>query len=70
MENLASLQKLNLELTNLQEEEDRVKALQIKLKKSLETIGIGFNEQEIESLPSMDFDKKLNKIVTPNGIIQ
>ena len=42
----------------------------LEKKKSLETIGIGFNEQEIESLPSMDFDKKLNKIVTPNGIIQ
>ena len=39
-------------------------------KKSLETIGIAFNEQEIESLPSMNFDKTLNKIITPKGIIQ
>ena len=39
-------------------------------KKSFETIGIAFNEQEIESLPSMNFDKTLNKIITPKGIIQ
>ncbi len=39
-------------------------------KKSFETIGIAFNEQEIESLPLMNFDKTLNKIITPKGIIQ
>ncbi len=56
MENLASLQKLNLELTNLQEEEDRVKALQIKLKKSLETIN-----SDLEREKSISLDASLNE---------
>ncbi len=46
------------------------KELNLENKKSFETIGIAFNEQEIESLPSMNFDKTLNKIITPKGIIQ
>ena len=33
------------------------------------TIGIAFNEQEIDYVPIMKFDKRLNKIVTPKGII-
>ena len=33
------------------------------------TIGIAFNEQEIDYVPVMKFDKRLNKIVTPKGII-
>ena len=37
---------------------------------SLQTIGIAFNEQEIDIIPTMRFDKKLNKIVTPKGIIK
>ena len=37
---------------------------------SLETIGVAFDEQEIDLVPSMKFDKKLNKIVTPRGIIK
>ena len=37
MENLASLQKLNLEMANLDEEESRIKNLQIRLQNSLET---------------------------------
>ena len=38
MESAASLQKLNLDMTNLVEEEDRVKSLQDKLEKSLKTV--------------------------------
>ena len=38
MENVATLQKINLEMESLTEEETRVKNLQIKLQKSLETI--------------------------------
>ena len=38
MENLSRLQKLNLEMSNLEEEESRIKNLQIKLQNSLETL--------------------------------
>ena len=38
MESAASLQKLNLDMTNLVEEEARVKSLQEKLEKSIKTI--------------------------------
>ena len=40
MESLAKVQKLNLDMTNLNEEEARVKGLQIKLLKSLEKEGV------------------------------
>ena len=36
----------------------------------IQTIGVAFSEQEIEIIPTMKFDRKLNKIVTPKGIIQ
>ena len=35
----ATLQKLNLDMTNLVEEEARVKSLQEKLEKSIKTVG-------------------------------
>ena len=38
MESAAKLQKLNLDITNLDEEENRVKSLQVKLDKSIRTI--------------------------------
>ena len=38
MESAASLQKLNLDMTNLIEEESRVKSLQEKLEKSIKTL--------------------------------
>ena len=38
MESAAKLQKLNLDMTSLEEEETRVKTLQIKLEKSIKTI--------------------------------
>ena len=37
---------------------------------SIQTIGIAFNEQEIDKVPTTKFDKKLSKIVTPREIIQ
>ena len=37
MESAAKLQKLNLDMTNLDEEETRVKSLQVKLEKSIKT---------------------------------
>ena len=56
LENLAKLQKLNLEMTNLEEEESRVKGLQIKLKKSLEVI-----DSDISREKSITLDASLNK---------
>ena len=38
MENSAKLQKLNLEMTSLDEEETRIKNLQIKLQNALDTL--------------------------------
>ena len=38
MESAASLQKLNLDMSNLVEEEVRVKSLQEKLEKSIKTV--------------------------------
>jgi chromosome segregation protein len=56
MENLAKLQKLNLEMTSLEEEESRVKGLQVKLKKSLETI-----DSDISREKSISLDASLNE---------
>jgi len=56
IENLAKLQKLNLEMTNLDEEEARVKGLQIKLQKSLETL-----ESDLEREKSISLDASLNE---------
>ena len=46
VENLAKLQKLNLEMSSLDEEESRVKGLQIKLQKSLRNIRVGFRKRK------------------------
>ena len=35
---------------------------------SITTIGVAFSEQEIENIPVMQFDKKLNYIITQKGI--
>jgi|TARA_B110000881_G_scaffold215876_1_gene230575 chromosome segregation protein len=56
MESLAKLQKLNLDMANLKEEESRVKSLQIKLQKSLETI-----ESDLERERSISLDASLNE---------
>ncbi len=56
VENLAKLQKLNLDMTNLVEEESRVKGVQIKLQKSLETI-----ESDLEREKSISMDSLLNE---------
>ena len=56
MENLASLQKLNLEMTNLSEEESRIKNLQIKLQGSLETL-----ESDLQREKSISLDASLNE---------
>ena len=56
MESLAKLQKLNLDMSSLEQEESRVKNLQIKLQKSLETI-----DSDIEREKSISLDSSLNE---------
>ena len=56
IESAASLQKLNLDMSNLVEEEARVKALQEKLEKSIKTI-----ESDLEREKSISLDADLNE---------
>ena len=56
MESAASLQKLNLDMTTLIEEEARVKSLQEKLEKSIKTI-----ESDLEREKSISLDSNLNE---------
>ena len=56
MESAASLQKLNLDMTSLIEEEARVKSLQEKLEKSIKTI-----ESDLEREKSISLDADLNE---------
>ena len=56
MESAASLQKLNLDINNLEEEETRVKSLQEKLERSIKTI-----ESDLEREKSISLDADLNE---------
>jgi chromosome segregation protein len=56
MESAAKLQKLNLDMTNLVEEESRVKSLQEKLEKAIRTI-----ESDLERERSISLDADLNE---------
>jgi chromosome segregation protein len=56
MESAASLQKLNLDMSNLIEEEARVKSLQEKLEKSIKTL-----ESDLEREKSISLDAELNE---------
>ncbi len=56
MESAASLQKLNLDMTSLVEEESRVKSLQEKLEKSIKTV-----ESDLEREKSISLDAELNE---------
>ena len=56
MEIAASLQKLNLDITGLDEEEARVKSLQDKLEKSIKTV-----ESDLEREKSISLDADLNE---------
>ena len=53
---LQKLQKLNLDMTNLVEEEARVKSFQDKLEKSIKTI-----ESDLEREKSISLDADLNE---------
>ena len=56
MENLSKLQKINLDVTNLQEEEKRVKDLSSKLINSIKTI-----DSDLEREKSISLDASLNE---------
>ncbi len=56
LESAASLQKLNLDMTKLVEEESRVKSLQEKLEKSIKTV-----ESDLEREKSISLDADLNE---------
>ena len=56
MESAATLQKLNLDMTNLVQEEERVKSLQEKLEKSIKTI-----ESDLDREKSISLDADLNE---------
>ena len=56
MESAAKLQKLNLDMANLVEEESRVKSLKEKLQKSINTI-----ESDLEREKSISLDANLNE---------
>ncbi len=56
MESAATLQKLNLDMTSLIEEEARVKTLQEKLEKSIKTV-----ESDLEREKSISLDADLNE---------
>ena len=56
IESAASLQKLNLDMSNLIEEEARVKSLQEKLEKSIKTV-----ESDLEREKSISLDADLNE---------
>ncbi len=56
MESAATLQKLNLDMTNLVEEEVRVKSLQEKLEKSIKTV-----ESDLDREKSISLDANLNE---------
>jgi len=56
IESVAKLQKLNLDMTSLDEEESRVKSLQVKLEKSIKTI-----ESDLERERSISLDADLNE---------
>ena len=60
MESVARLQKLNLDITSLAEEEERVKSLQEKLEKSLKTI---MSDLDREKSISLDADLNEKRIL-------
>ena len=40
----------------------------LEKRKKITTIGIGFHDQKIDNLPRMKFDKKLDLVITENGV--
>ncbi len=61
MESAATLQKLNLDMTNLVEEEARVKSLQEKLERSIKTINSDLEREKSISLDAELNEKRISK---------
>ena len=61
MESAATLQKLNLDMSNLVEEEVRVKSLQEKLEKSIKTINSDLEREKSISLDADLNEKRISK---------
>ena len=61
MESAARLQKLNLDITSLDEEENRVKSLQLKLEKSFRTIESDSERERTISLDAGFNEKRISK---------
>ncbi len=61
MESAATLQKLNLDMSNLIEEEARVKSLQEKLEKSIKTISSDLEREKSISLDASLNEKRISK---------
>ncbi len=75
MESAAKLQKINLDITGLDEEEVRVKSLQIKLEKSITTIESDSERERSISLDAGLNEKRISKekeelLKTENELIQ
>ena len=59
MESLAKMQKLNLDMANLNEEETRIKSLQVKLLKTLETLNSDLAREKSISLDASLNEKRI-----------
>ena len=75
MESAASLQKLNLDMTSLIEEEARVKSLQEKLEKSIKTLESDLEREKSISLDAEFNEKRVSKekdelLKTENELVQ
>ena len=75
MESAASLQKLNLDMASLVEEEARVKSLQDKLEKSIKTIDSDLEREKSISLDADLNEKRISKekkelLKTENELVQ
>ncbi len=75
MESAAKLQKLNLDMTNLDEEENRVKSLKLKLEKSIKTLESDLDRERSISLDAEFNEKRVSKekeelLKTENELIE
>ena len=75
IESVAKLQKLNLDMDNLVDEESRVKSLQVKLEKSIKTIESDLERERSISLDAIINEKRVSKekdglLKTENELIE
>ena len=75
IESVAKLQKLNLDMDNLVNEESRVKSLQVKLEKSIKTIESDLERERSISLDAIINEKRVSKekdglLKTENELIE